>query len=82
MLQCAQLRVLGDHSIEACESRARKIQSRAAFVLMFPQVNKQPYRVQGKNIRNRTQLDSNISPSSARGRGKAKINTSGYPHMT
>ncbi len=77
MLQCGQLRVLGDHSIEACESHARKIRSRAAFVLMLLKVNKQPYRVQGKNIRNRTQSDSKISPSSAKGRGKAKINKSG-----
>jgi hypothetical protein len=57
MLQCEQLRALGDHSIEACENHARKIRSRAAFVLMFLKVNKQHYRVQGTNIRNRAQLD-------------------------
>jgi len=57
MLQCGQLRLLGDHSIEACEGRARKIRSRAAFVLMSLKVNTHPYRVQRKNIQNRTQLD-------------------------
>src|ERR1700730_4952469 len=58
MLQCGQLRVRGDHSFEACESHARKIRSRAAFVLMLLKVNKQPCRVRGNNIRNTTQFDS------------------------
>jgi hypothetical protein len=49
--------LLGDHSIEAYEGRARKIRSRAAFVLMSLMVNSHPYRVRRKNIQNRTQLD-------------------------
>src|ERR1700681_1296001 len=61
MLQCGQLRVLGDHSIEACESHARKIRSRAAFVLMLLKVNKQPYRVQGKNIRTEHNSTANFT---------------------
>jgi hypothetical protein len=38
---------------------------------MFLKVNKQPCRVQRKNIRNSAQLDNKIYPSSAKGRGKA-----------
>ena len=58
MLQCGQLRVVGDHSLDACEGYARKIRSHAALVLMLLKVNKQPYRVHGNNIRNTTQFDS------------------------
>jgi len=77
MIQCGQLWVLGDHSIGACESDARKIRSGAAFVLMFLKANKKRYRIQVKNIRNRRQLDSKISPSSAKVSGKAKTDKSG-----
>jgi hypothetical protein len=37
MLQYGQLRGLADHSFEACESHARKIRSRTAFVFDVPE---------------------------------------------
>jgi hypothetical protein len=44
---------------------------------MFLKANKKRYRIQVKNIRNRRQLDSKISPSSAKVSGKAKTDKSG-----